>query len=163
MLKQCNPMYWNISINESKERMQKIKNLTNILVEDIETMDTESSLNIEKIITSDTAKVREIDYEEPISEKLYTIPMSNTLLYNENNGRNALELKMKALRGLGTKLLPNVIRVARSEKPLNEFENNSSLYLGSFPNLFIFGTFGNGVSITLTLPNKYIRHLLNQR
>jgi hypothetical protein len=29
--------------------------------------------------------------------------------------------------------------------------------------LFLFGTFGNGVSIKGTLPNKYIRHLLNQR
>lgn len=138
--------------------MKKITNLENN-----EIMDSENSLNIEKIISSDTAKVRLSEYEKPISENLYTIPMSNTLLYNEKNGRNALELQMKALRGLGGTLLPNVIRVARSEKPLNEFENNSSLYLGSFPNLFLLGNFGNGVSITGTLPNKYIRHLLNQR
>ena len=161
MLKQCNPKYWNITINESEECMNKIKKVTKNIMENIEIIDTEKSVNIENIISSDTAHARERIYEKP--DNSYTIPMSNTLLYDENSGLNASQSKMKALKGLGNTLLPNVIQVARAEKPLNEFENNSSLYLGSFPNLFIFGSFGNGVTVTGTLPNKYIRHLLNQR
>jgi hypothetical protein len=54
--------------------------------------------------------------------------MSSTLLYNKSRGRSALELKMKALKGLGKTILPYVIQVARSEKPLNEFENNRQLF-----------------------------------
>jgi hypothetical protein len=163
MLRHCNPKYWNITINESEECLRRVNNVTNNLIENIEIMDTENAVNIERVISSDTATVREVKYEKFTSENLYTIPMSSTLLYNENRVRSALELKMKALKGLGKTILHNVIQVARSEKPLNEFENNSQLFLGSFPNLFLFGTFGNGVSITGTLPNKYIRHLLNQR
>jgi hypothetical protein len=163
MLRHCNPKYWNITINESEECLTRVNNVTNRLIENIEIMDTENAVNIERVISSDTANVREVKYEKSTSGNLYTIPMSSTFLYNENTGRSALELKMKALKGLGNTILPNVIQVARSEIPLNEFENNSQIFLGSFPNLFLFGTFGNGVSIKGTLPNKYIRHLLNQR
>jgi hypothetical protein len=158
MLRHCNPRYWYITINESEECLRRVNNVTNNLTENIEIMDIENAVNIERVISSDTATVREVKYEKCTSVNLYTIPMSSTLLYNENRGRSAL-----ALKGLGKTILPNVIQVARSEKPLNEFENNSQLFLGSFPNLFLFGTFGNGVSMTGTLPNKHIRHLLNQR
>jgi hypothetical protein len=162
-LKHCHPKYWNITINESAECRKILNTITNTLMENIEIMDTEFSVNIEKIITSDTANVRQINYENTNGENSYTLPMSSILLYDENNGRDAVQLKSKALNSLGKTMLPNVVQVARSEKPINEFENNSELFLGSFPNLFIFGSFGNCVKIIGTLPNKYIRHLLKQR
>ena len=66
MLKQCNPKYWNITINESDACKLLVINLTKELLDNIEIVDNESSLNVERVVTSDTAEVRRMNTDEKI-------------------------------------------------------------------------------------------------
>ena len=172
MLKQCNPKYWNITINESDECKLKLQNLTKELLDNIEIVDNVNSINIERVVTSDTAEVRRMKVDEIVNNsaelkeennsKSKLIPIGNTMIFN-NNERTEKLLNDKVINGICDTFLPKLIHVNRSPEPINEFENNSYIYLGLFPNLFLFGTFGNGVKINGTLPKKYVRHLLYQR
>ena len=171
MLKQCNPIYWNITINESDECKLLLNNLTKELLDNIEIVDNETSINIERVVTSDTAEVRRMNIDENINKSELNnssicaskiIPIGYTMLYNSNERTDNL-LSNKVINGICQTLVPNLIKVSRSSDPINEFKNNSNLYLGLFPNLFTMGTFGNGVKIDGTLPKKYVRHLLYQR
>ena len=90
--------------------------------------------------------------------------ISNTRLFHDNIEINATKLIEKTLNGVADTIYPKLIKVARSNNhPINEYEDNSKLYLGLFPYLFILGKFGDGVNIKGTLPRKFVTHLLNQR
>ena len=71
VLKKCNPKYWNIQINESEECINLMKNITKDLIDSIQIIDNESLIRVEKVVTDDTSKVREInkDYENKIINK----------------------------------------------------------------------------------------------
>ena len=66
MLKQCNPKYWNITINENDACKLLVSKLTKELLDNIEIVDNESSLNVERVVTSDTAEVRRMNTDEKI-------------------------------------------------------------------------------------------------
>ena len=66
MLKQCNPKYWNITINESDACKLSVSNLTKELLDNSKIVDNESSLNVERVVTSDTAEVRRMNTDEKI-------------------------------------------------------------------------------------------------
>ena len=84
------------------------------------------------------------------------------MFYN-NQERTENIVNNKVINGICEAFLPKLIQVNRSADSINEFENTNYIYLGLFPNLFIMGSFGNGVKINGTLPKKYVRHLLYQR
>ena len=65
-MKQCNPKYWNITINESDACKLLLYYLTKELLDNIEIVDNESSLNVERVVTSDTAEVRRMNTDEKI-------------------------------------------------------------------------------------------------
>jgi hypothetical protein len=119
MLKHCNPKYWNMIINESEACKQVMTNLSKELLENVELVDNECSINIEKVITSDTADVRGIQKDE-----LYTninfiqqkLSLSSTMLYNDNNERKESLLSKKALNGIGERVMSNVINVVRYQE-----------------------------------------------
>ena len=89
MLKECNPKYWNITINESDECKLKLKNLTKELLDNIEIVDNLNSIDIEKVVTSDTAEVRRMKVDENNDKcgelkgngvEFKKIPIGNTIL-----------------------------------------------------------------------------------
>ncbi len=173
VLKKCNPKYWNIKIDESEQCINLMNKITKDLVDNIQIIDSESLIKVEKIVTDDTSKVREIK-EDYCDNKLFTkddinctteqMAISNTMLFHDNIEINATKLIEKTLNGVANTIYPKLIKVARlNNEPINEYENNSKLYLGLFPYLFILGKFGSGVDIKGTLPRKYVTHLLNQR
>jgi hypothetical protein len=172
VLKKCNPKYWNIKINESEQCINFMNKITDDLVNSIQVIDNESLIRVEKVVTDDTSKVREMkdDFENNFldskekSFKIEQIPISNTMLFHDNIEMSSTKLIEKALNGVANTIFPKLIKVARlNNEPINEYENNGNLYLGLFPYLFIFGKFGDGVDIKGTLPRKYATHLLNQR
>jgi hypothetical protein len=168
VLKKCNSKYWNIKINESEQCINLMNKITKDLVDNIQIIDSESLIRVEKIVTDDTSKVREIkeDYENKLFSKddinctTEETAISNTMLIHDNIEIKATKLIEKTLNGVANTIYPKLIKVARSN---NEPANNSKLYLGLFPYLFILGKFGGGVDIKGTLPRKYVMHLLNQR
>ena len=142
------------------------------LVDSIQIIDNESLIRVEKVVTDDTSKVREInkDYDNKILNQdddnfvAAQMPISNTMLFHDNIEINATKLIEKTLNGVADTIYPKLIKVARTNnEPVNEYEDNSKLYLGLFPYLFILGKFGGGVNIKGTLPPKFVTHLLNQR
>ena len=168
-IKKCNPKYWNIEINESQECIKLINKITE---DNIQIIDSESLINVEKIVTDYTSKVREMkeDYENNIfNEDLKyfqnnKMPTSNTMLFHDNIEINATKLWDKTVNGVADTIYPKLIKVSRfNNEPINEYENDSKSYLGLSPYLFIFGKFGGGVDIKGTLLRKYVTHLLNQR
>ena len=171
MLKRCNPKYWNIEINESDQCIDLMNNITKNLVDKIQIIDNKTLLTIDKVMSNDISKVRELNIDENISyddktneNGLHKIPISNTMLFSESLQDNEENLIKKTLHGVAKTIYPKLIKVVRlSDEPINEYENNSKLYLGLFPYLFILGKFGNGIAIKGTMPSKYILHLLNQR
>jgi hypothetical protein len=171
MLKRCNPKYWNIEINESNHCIDLMNNITKNLVDQIQIIDNKTLITIDRVISNDTSKVRELNVDEHVAcenntdeNGLYNIPISNTMLFSESLQVNEENLIKKTLHGVAKTIFPKLIKVARlSNDPINEYENNSKLYLGLFPYLFILGKFGNGIEIKGTMPSKYILHLLHQR
>ena len=65
--------------------------------------------------------------------------ISNTMLFHDNIEINATKLIEKTLNGVANTIYPKLIKVARSNnEPVNEYENNSKLYLGySLTSLFL--------------------------
>jgi hypothetical protein len=91
MLKQFNPKYWNISINESNNCKKIMKNLRSEVLNNVEVVDNERSKNIEKVITCDATDVRCFNKDENISSNgdvTKSIRVSSSMVHNNNNERN---------------------------------------------------------------------------
>lgn len=172
MLKKCNPKYWNIQINESEECINVMNNITQVLLDNIEIIDSKSLIKVDRIVTDDTSKVRQINENETstnfetlnVNSGTSEISISNSMLFSDNNAIEGSKIVERTLHGVATTVYPKLIKVSiLNDEPINEYENNNKLYLGLFPYLFIFGTFGNGVQIKGTFPKKFVSHLMNQR
>lgn len=122
-----------------------MQNLTKELLDNIEIVDNVNLINIERVVTFDTAEVRRMKVDEVVNNsaelkeennsKSKLIPIGNTMIFN-NNERTEKLLNDKVINGICDTFLPKLIHVNRSPEPINEFENDSYIYLGLFPNLF---------------------------
>lgn len=54
--------------------------------------------------------------------------------------------------------LPHIIAQRLSKDPINEFEENDTLFYGAYPDLFLFG---RGLRTKGSVPNKHATYLLN--
>lgn len=159
MLKKCHPLYYNIVIDESEEMKKSMNELTKTLINETEVIDSDNAINIEKIISSDTAEVRKLPEEVKSCNSSSSIPdisFGYSMIYNNEDSNKELLLKEQALKSVAKTLFPNVIKIARVPgAPVNEYEDNDKLYLGGFPYLFLFGRLGRGVKTRGTLlPNS---------
>ena len=176
--KAIDPQYSAITIKQ----VHDLSKVTEELVKEAVVIDDPQAIRIDAIVTDDVAGVRVLEKNDacPKADDLESVlgePVSNPksegepaavkqqepiISYaflrqpdNESEG----SASNRVLRAIAKTLDPR-IKVSKAGEALNEFEENDSLYLETFPHLFLFG---RGVPTKGPLPGKFVDHLLHQR
>ena len=152
---------------------QELEAVSQVLIDQVTIIDDKLTVKMDEIIHSDVANVRtgQDSDEPPLPEDAQPANppvMSHAYLSNPKTDHvPANNVTANVLAAVATtvqvekKKKEPVIAVRKiGSEPLNEFEENDTIFLSSFPHLFLFG---RGVNAKGTLPEKFVQHLLHQR